>query len=86
MRNMYSSLIEYYSFVVLVLHAIRCHVAQDCNQDVAARGNPAHHGAGVGVGGVGHRSAAQTNGEARSGDRALPCRGGCRRADGRAVF
>jgi hypothetical protein len=28
MRNMYSSLTEYYSFVVLVLHAIRCHVAQ----------------------------------------------------------
>jgi hypothetical protein len=27
-RNMYSSLTEYYSCVVLVLHAFRCRVAQ----------------------------------------------------------
>jgi hypothetical protein len=27
-RNMYSSLTEYYSYVVLVLHAFRCRVAQ----------------------------------------------------------
>jgi hypothetical protein len=27
-RNMYSSLTEYYSCVVLVLHVFRCHVAQ----------------------------------------------------------
>jgi hypothetical protein len=46
------------------------------NQDVTARGNPAQRRVGVGVGDICRRGAAQTDREARSGDRALPRRGG----------
>jgi hypothetical protein len=44
------------------------------DEDVTARGNPAHRGVDVGV--VGRCGTAQTDGEARSGDRVLPYRGG----------
>jgi hypothetical protein len=49
-------------------------------------GNSAHRRVGIGVGDVGRRGAAQTNREARSGDRALPRWGGYRCAGGRVAL
>jgi hypothetical protein len=53
---------------------------------MAARGNPSHRCVGVGGGDVHSRGAAEADREARSRDRTLPRRGGCRLAGERVTL